>query len=153
MLNNWYFAQVIEEHMEHHHPEPNAPHAGHGVDEKHDGHPDHGHAAHGGHAGHGAHHAADYKKRFVLSTAVTIPVLLLSPTIQDWFGFSISFPGDKYVLATLATFIFFYGGHPFLKGLREEVQNKAIGMMTLIGIAIAVSWRIAVVWSRSSPAS
>lgn len=87
-----------------------------------------------------AHHIADYWKRFLISFAVTIPVLILSPMIQSWFGYTLTFPGDTYLLAALATFIFIYGGNPFLKGLKEEVKSNAIGMMTLIGIAITVSW-------------
>jgi P-type Cu2+ transporter len=43
-------------------------------------------------------------------------------------------------LATLSTFIFFYGGWPFLKGLWKEIKSSAIGMMTLIGVAITIAW-------------
>ncbi|MEZ5034804.1 MAG: copper-translocating P-type ATPase [Chitinophagaceae bacterium] len=60
--------------------------------------------------------------------------------IQQWLGFELKFPGDKYLLALLSTFIFIYGGYPFLKGLYDEVRDKAIGMMTLIGVAITVAW-------------
>ncbi|MBR0572584.1 cadmium-translocating P-type ATPase [Microvirga sp. STS03] len=60
--------------------------------------------------------------------------------IQQWLGFELTFAGDKYVLAILSTFIFFYGGYPFLKGLYDEVKDNAIGMMTLIGVAITVAW-------------
>src|SRR5690606_13902904 len=48
------------------------------------------------------------------------------------------------VLALLSTFIFLYGGYPFLKGLYDEVRDKAIGMMTLIGVAITVAWAYSV---------
>jgi Cu2+-exporting ATPase len=48
------------------------------------------------------------------------------------------------VLAALSTFIFVYGGFPFLKGLYDEVKDKAIGMMTLIGVAITVAWAYSV---------
>jgi len=64
--------------------------------------------------------------------------------IQQWLGFSLSFPGDKYVLFILSTFIFFYGGYPFLKGGIDELKDKAIGMMTLIGVAISVAWAYSV---------
>ena len=64
--------------------------------------------------------------------------------IQQWLGFEFVFRGDKYVLALLSTFIFFYGGYPFLKGLYDEVKAKAIGMMTLIGVAITVAWSYSV---------
>ena len=94
---------------------------------------------------HGHHHGGhDFWKRFVISTIFSIPVLVLSPMIQRWFGFEISFPGDRYVLFALSTFIFIYGGYPFLRGLYDEVRNNAIGMMTLIGIAITVAWAYSV---------
>ncbi|RLG77211.1 MAG: heavy metal translocating P-type ATPase, partial [Thermoprotei archaeon] len=54
----------------------------------------------------------DYKKRFMVSTILTIPLLILSPSIQDWLGISISFPGDYLVLVGLATIIYLYGGKP-----------------------------------------
>jgi Cu2+-exporting ATPase len=99
---------------------------------------------HSGHDKHAGHHVGDFWKRFIISTIVTIPVLLLSPMIQQWFGFQISFAGDKCVLAILSTFIFIYGGYPFLKGLWDEVKDNAIGMMTLIGVAITVAWAYSV---------
>jgi len=64
--------------------------------------------------------------------------------IQQFLGFEWAFSGDKYVLAILSTFIFVYGGHPFLKGLYDEVKDNAIGMMTLIGVAITVAWAYSV---------
>ena len=82
----------------------------------------------------------EFKKRFWISLIVSIPVILLSEMIQHWFGYTIVFPGHKYVLAILSSFIFFYGGWPFLKGLWDEVRKSAIGMMTLIGVAISVAW-------------
>jgi P-type Cu2+ transporter len=110
-----------------------APHQEH--DEKVHEHKQHGHAGHD--------HASmigDFKKRFWISLIVSIPVILLSEMIQHWFGYTIAFPGDRYVLAVLSSFIFFYGGWPFLKGLWDEVRKGAIGMMTLIGVAISVAW-------------
>ena len=100
------------------------------------------HSSHGenGHDKHAGHNVADFWKRFIVCLIVSIPVLALSHMIQQWLGFELSFPGDKYVLAFLSTFIFIYGGFPFLKGLYDEVKDKAIGMMTLIGVAISVAW-------------
>lgn len=97
-----------------------------------------------GHDKHAGHNVSNFWKRFIVSAIVSIPVLVLSQMIQSWFGFSISFSGDKYVLAGLATFIFIYGGYPFLKGLYDEVKNRTIGMMTLIGVAITVAWAYSV---------
>jgi len=89
------------------------------------------------------HHAMmidDFKKRFWISLILTVPILLLSEMIQHWLGFEIEFPGDKYVLLILSSFIFFYGGRPFLKGLTDELKSKSPGMMTLIGLAITVAY-------------
>ncbi len=96
------------------------------------------------HDKHAGHNVADFWKRFIICTIVSIPVLALSHMVQQWIGFTISFPGDKYLLAILSTFIFLYGGYPFLKGLYDEVRDKAIGMMTLIGVAITVAWAYSV---------
>lgn len=96
------------------------------------------------HDKHAGHNVSDFWKRFIICTIISIPVLALSHMIQQWLGFELAFPGDKYVLAILSTFIFFYGGHPFLKGLYDEVKDNAIGMMTLIGVAISVAWAYSV---------
>ena len=95
---------------------------------------------HGGHDKHAGHSVEGFLKKFIISTIVTIPVLALSHMIQQWLGFELIFTGDKYVLGVLATFIFFYGGFPFLKGLYDEVRTNSIGMMTLIGVAIIAAW-------------
>lgn len=101
----------------------------------------HGQGEHDKHAGHSV---AGFRKRFVISTIVTVPVLVLSHMIQEWFVFEVVFPGDRYVLFALSTFIYLYGGYPFLKGLYDEVRGNAMGMMTLIGVAITVAWAYSV---------
>lgn len=98
---------------------------------------------HEGHQDHQEHHRMmirDFKKRFWISLAVTFPILLLSPMIQGWLGLELTFNGDKYVLFALSSFIFFYGGFPFLKGLLDELSDRSPGMMTLIGVAIFVAY-------------
>lgn len=98
-------------------------------------------SAHDKHVG---HNVSDFWKRFVICSIVSIPVLALSHMLQLWLGYELIFPGDKYVLAILSSFIFVYGGYPFLKGLYDEVKDNAIGMMTLIGVAISVAWAYSV---------
>ncbi|HCS19625.1 MAG TPA: cadmium-translocating P-type ATPase [Bacteroidetes bacterium] len=114
-------------------------HAHHNVEKPsdHNHHPGHGEGHHDKHAG---HHVSDFWKRFIVCSLLTAPVLVVSPMIQKWLGFELTFTGDNYVLAVLSTFIFIYGGFPFLKGLYDEIKDKAIGMMTLIGVAITVAW-------------
>jgi len=132
----------VEQHQHHHHqpeqPKPQEvkhPHAEHHHPQQHES---------GGHDKHAGHSVADFWKRFVVCAVITLPVLALSHMIQQWLGFTLQFPGNKYVLFALSTFIFFYGGYPFLKGLYDEVRHNAIGMMTLIGVAITVAWAYSV---------
>lgn len=107
-------------------------------------HQTHSSEQHSGHDKHAGHSVAGFWKRFVISTVVTVPVLVLSPMIQELFGFKFSIPGDKYILGLLSTWIFIYGGWPFLKGLWDEVRTNSVGMMTLIGIAITAAWAYSV---------
>ncbi|MBN1368694.1 MAG: cadmium-translocating P-type ATPase [Dehalococcoidaceae bacterium] len=105
--------------------------------------PDSGHTAHGPkpRAGkHRGHSTADFQRRFWISLAATIPVLLLSPMIQQFLGLTFTFAGDIYLLWALATFIYIYGGWPFLAGLVRELKNRNPGMMVLIGLAITVAY-------------
>jgi len=83
---------------------------------------------------------SNFKIRFWISLVITIPVLALSPLIQHFLGYSLIFPADKYILLVLSSFIYFYGGWPFLTGLFSEFKNKKPGMMTLVGLAITVAY-------------
>lgn len=107
-------------------------------------HQTHSSEQHSGHDKHAGHSVAGFWKRFVISTVVTVPVLVLSPMIQELFGFKFSIPGDKYIVGLLSTWIFIYGGWPFLKGIWDEVRTNSVGMMTLIGIAITAAWAYSV---------
>ncbi len=86
------------------------------------------------------HHAmmeAEMKQRFFVTFMVTIPVLLLSPTIQNWIGFSFpTFPGDKYLLFLLATIIVGYGGIVFYRGANKSLRLRVLDMNVLISIAV-----------------
>ena len=94
------------------------------------------------HMDHHAHMVADFRKRFIVSVILTIPILLLSPLIQNLLklGNTLQFTGDAYVLFTLSSAVFFYGGWPFLKGIYGEIKSKQPGMMTLIALAIVVAY-------------
>ena len=94
------------------------------------------------HMDHHQHMVADFKKRFIISTILTIPILLLSPLIQNLLRLEnvLKFTGDIYVLFGLSSVVFFYGGWPFLKGIYNELKSRRPGMMTLIALAITVSY-------------
>jgi len=98
------------------------------------------HDHHNEHNEHAGHHTEDFLKRFWLCLVLTIPVLLLSHMIQEWMGIKLRFAGDQYVLLALSTFIYIYGGMPFLKGLVSELKHRAPGMMTLVAVAITTAY-------------
>lgn len=95
---------------------------------------------HRNHAAHHAHMLGDFKRRFWISLILTIPILLLSELIQSFLKVSIRFPGDRYILFGISSFIYFYGGWPFLKGLFDELRQKQPGMMTLIALAVSIAY-------------
>lgn len=98
------------------------------------------HADHDNHQNHHEMMIKDFKIRLLISSIVTVPILILSPMIQGWLNIEIDFTGSSYLLLALATFIYFYGGWPFLKGLKDELKDKNPGMMTLIAMAISVAY-------------
>ena len=106
--------------------------------------------AHGKHTNHTGM-IADFQKRFYVVLALTIPIMLLSPMIQQFMGVNWQFQGSQYILFALSTIVFFYGGMPFLKGLMDEAKVKNPGMMFLIGFAITVAYiySVAIVFGLS----
>ncbi|MBP3192075.1 copper-translocating P-type ATPase [Natronogracilivirga saccharolytica] len=127
-------------HKDHDHHKGHDHHGGHGHHGHHEGHDHHG--GHG-HHDHHEHHAAmveDFKFRFWWVLALTIPILALSPMIQEFMGVDWSFTGDIWILFALSSVVFFFGGWPFLYGLVDELRQKQPGMMTLIGLAISVAY-------------
>jgi Cu2+-exporting ATPase len=82
-----------------------------------------------------------FRDKFWLTLALTIPVVILSPDIEEWFGYSLpTFPGEQYAAAILGTIIFFHGGLVFIRGAQGELADRKPGMMTLISLAIVVAF-------------
>ena len=96
------------------------------------GHGNHGHDQHTG------HNPEVFRRRFWLTLAVSIPVVVTSPMLMEWFGYSISHVG--WVGPLLGSFVFAWGGWPFLQGAWREARDRAPGMMLLIAMAITVAW-------------
>jgi len=91
--------------------------------------------------GHHAHHMQMFKRKFWISLVLTVPILLLSETIQTWLGLTwLKVPFQQEILLVLSAIIYVYGGLPFLQGMVEELRNRQPGMMTLIGTAISVAF-------------
>lgn len=99
-----------------------------------------------GHVGHDHHKMMieDFKRRFYVTLLLTIPVMVFSPMIQQWFHFMIYFGGSIYLLLALSTIVYFYGGFPFLSGFISELKKKTPGMMTLIAVAITTAYSYSV---------
>ena len=97
------------------------------------------HAA--GHDRHAGHSVAMFRDKFWLSLALTVPVVLLSRDIQDWFGYTVpTFLGSEYLPAIFGTVVFLYGGLVFIRGAQGELRDRRPGMMTLISLAIIVAF-------------
>ena|SRR5699024_4676251 len=99
---------------------------GHNHESEH--HSSHEHDGHSGHSHHDHHDhgdmVTDFKRRFYISLIITIPILILSPMIQHFAGIDWDIPFQSYILFVLSTFIFFYGGWPFITGGIDELKLK-----------------------------
>ncbi|KYH23766.1 copper-exporting P-type ATPase B [Halalkalicoccus paucihalophilus] len=96
---------------------------------------------HDGHGGMHEGHEQMFRRRFFISTLLSIPVLLYSEMLQEWLGFSVPvFPGSEWINPVFAVIVFAYGGVPFLQMAVPELKDRSPGMMTLISMAITVAF-------------
>ncbi|SFS09869.1 Cu2+-exporting ATPase [Halomicrobium zhouii] len=113
------------------------------IEEKHEHHGGHG-DGHDGHDGHGGMHEGHeqmFRRRFFVSTLLSIPVVVYSGFVQENLGYTAPpFPGVEWVIPGLAVVVFLYGGVPFLKMAIPELKDRSPGMMTLISMAISVAF-------------
>jgi Cu2+-exporting ATPase len=100
---------------------------------------DTGHSSHSGKVDH-SRHIGEYKKRFIICLLLTLPVLVLSETLQALLGYSILIPYQGMVLLLFSTILYIYGGWPFLSGALSEIRVKRPEMMTLIATALTASF-------------
>ncbi|HRP63711.1 MAG TPA: heavy metal translocating P-type ATPase [Phycisphaerales bacterium] len=99
------------------------------------------HAAEHSHDKHAGHSVAMFRNKFWLSLALTVPTVIWSDMIQNWFGYTAPiFPGSAYIPAVFGTIVYFYGGWVFLQGAVRELAGRLPGMMTLISLAITVAF-------------
>ncbi len=106
---------------------------------------DHTHQHHQEHDKHAGHSPDMFRDKFWLSLALSLPIVLYSPMIQEWFGFSVpDFPGSEWLSFILGTILFFYGGSVFIKSALAELRSKLPGMMSLISLAIIAAYAYSV---------
>lgn len=100
------------------------------------------HGQHGNHSAHTDHagHEQMFRRLFWINTLISIPVLLFSPSIQKFIGFTMpAFPGSEWITPLVSLIIFYLGGIPFIKMAIPEIKNREPGMMTLISLSISVA--------------
>ena len=82
-----------------------------------------------------------FRDRFWLSLILSVPTLVWSPTVQNWLSYSApDFALSEYVPVLFGSAVFLYGGLVFLRGALGELKARLPGMMTLISLAITVSF-------------
>lgn len=89
------------------------------------------------------HHAMmeqDFQRRFLVVLALTVPILLLSPTIQGFLSFVLEFPGAPYILFALASVVVLWGGWPFFQGARKSARTGRYDMNVLVSVAIGAGY-------------
>ncbi|WP_436410144.1 heavy metal translocating P-type ATPase [Loigolactobacillus coryniformis] len=97
---------------------------------------------------HGGHmmHMGNLKQKFWVALILTIPVILLTPMMGLHLPFQFTFPGSDWLVLIVASFLFIYGGKPFLQGAQMELTERKPAMMTLIALGISVAY-IYSVWA------
>jgi P-type Cu2+ transporter len=96
------------------------------------------------HAGHGS--PDDMLRRFLVSLALTIPIIIFSP-IGGALGLSGMPPfgiGMGVFGFVLATPVVWWGGWPFISSAWRSLRQGEATMMTLIALGILVSWTYSV---------
>ncbi|HCO39558.1 MAG TPA: heavy metal translocating P-type ATPase [Aquificaceae bacterium] len=86
-------------------------------------------------------HLFEIRKKAIVCTLLSVPVVLLSPAFQELLGFSLpEFYGRDLIILVLSSLVFLYGGSFFIKGSLEELKILKPGMMSLVSVAISVGF-------------
>lgn len=90
------------------------------------------------------HHAmmeAEMKRHFIVAAIFSIPVLILSSSIQEWFHYSL--PSStilNYVLVVSASVVVLYGGFIFYKGSVSAFRMRSLDMNVLVSVALLAGY-------------
>lgn len=85
-------------------------------------------------------HMGNMKRKFWVSLIFSLPIIALSPMLKFSFMPNLAFPGSEWLVLILATFLYIYGGAPFIKGAKAELKERKPEMMTLVALGITVSY-------------
>jgi Cu2+-exporting ATPase len=90
------------------------------------------------------HHAmmeSELKRRFLVAAVFTIPVLILSPSVQGWVGYSLPpSPVLSVLLVIFASIVILYGGLVFYKGSIAAFRIHTLDMNVLVSIALLAGY-------------
>lgn len=90
------------------------------------------------------HHAmmeAQLRRHFLVAAVFTIPVLILSPSIQQWVGYSLPLsPMLDLLLVFSASLVILYGGFVFYKGAIRSLRMHSLDMNVLVTIALLAGY-------------
>lgn len=87
----------------------------------------------------------DIRKRFVLSIALSCPLLFLTMGGAQWLSSSGLYSYLGYFECLLATPVVLWGGWPFFERFWQSLKNKSPNMFTLIGMGVGVAYAYSVV--------
>jgi Cu2+-exporting ATPase len=95
-----------------------------------------------------------FRRKFWGTLLLSVPVVFWAPMIQEWFGYTA--PGDpaaaRWIPAFFGVLVFAYGGWVFIRGAAHELADRRPGMMTLISLAISVSFFFSLAVTLGFPA-
>jgi Cu+-exporting ATPase len=93
----------------------------------------------GGETSYQQRHLADTRRRLIVSTILTIPILLglASMTVAPFLP---SFLAEPWLLLALATPVQSYGGWPFYKGAWKVARHRSTDMNTLIAVGTSAAY-------------
>ena len=124
---------------EHHAPDG----AGHQVMSPHDAM---GHGGHGGMSMDGM--VADMRRRFIVASVFSVPILLWSPIGRDVLGFKVAAPfgrRDDVWSLVLSLPVVLWASSIFFDGAFRALRARTLDMMVLVSVAIGAGWVYSVV--------
>jgi len=97
------------------------------------------------HRGHESHENM-FRRKFWVSLLLSIPVIVLSKTVQGWLGYKIpEFPLSNWIVPVISLIVFYIRGLPFFRMSKGELKEGKPGMMTLISMALAVAFLYSII--------
>ena len=80
---------------------------------------------------------ADFRRRTIAVFFLTLPVLLFSGAVSQWFGVAVPDIGiNTIALVASAVAIMVYGGAPFFRGAVASLKTGVMGMNVLVSLAL-----------------